>query len=186
MADLPKERLAYQSPLFTNNGVNYFVPIYVTVRRTTEKKRGFLFDCLTTRAVHVEMVLSMDTNILCNRNGTPALIWSDNGAKLIGAEKKLRDSIEKCGGILEMLVRSLKRVLYTILGTRCLADEVLYTKFCLVEYALNSRPLTPVSADPPDLGAITLINFLLDNHATGIRSIVGVEEFDQHKRSARA
>ena len=90
------------------------------------------------------------------------------------------------GGIWERLVRSFKRVLYTILGTRRLTDDVLNTTFCLVEHALNSRPLTPVSADPSDLGAITLNHFLLGNQATGIPSIVGVDEFDHRKRYARA
>ena len=52
MADLPAERLAYQSPPFTNTGVNYG-PFYVTVHSTTEKKWCFLFTCLTVRAVHV-------------------------------------------------------------------------------------------------------------------------------------
>ena len=33
---------------------------YFTVRRTTEKRCGFLFTCLTSRAVHVEVVPSMD------------------------------------------------------------------------------------------------------------------------------
>ena len=56
MSDLPKERLAYQSPPFTNTSVDYFGPFYATVRRTTEKKWGFLFTCLTTNAVHVEIV----------------------------------------------------------------------------------------------------------------------------------
>ena len=37
MSDLPKERLAYQSPPFTNTGVDYFGPFNVTVRRNTEK-----------------------------------------------------------------------------------------------------------------------------------------------------
>ena len=90
------------------------------------------------------------------------------------------------GGIWERLVRSFKRVLYTILGTRRLTDEVLNTTFCLVEYALNSRPLTPVSADPSDLGAITPNQFLLGNQANRIPSIVGVDEFDHRKRYARA
>ena len=183
MSDLPKERLAYQSPPFTNTGVEYFGPFYVTVRRTTEKRWGFPFACLTTRAVHVEIVTSMDTSScvmgverFVSRRGTPAMIWSDNGTNFIGAEKELRESIEKLnvvniatelahkgikwrfnppsaphqGGIWERLVRSFKRLLYTILGTLRLTDEVLHTTFCLVENALNSRPLIPVSADPCD------------------------------------
>ena len=90
------------------------------------------------------------------------------------------------GGIWERLVRSFKRVLYTILGTRRLTDEVLNTTFCLVEHALNSRPLTTVSADPSDLGALTPNHFLLANHASSLPSIIGVDEFDHRKRYARA
>ena len=144
MSDLPKEKLAYQIPPFTNTGVDYFGPIYVTVRRTTEKRWGFLFICLTIRAVHFEIVTSMDTSScvmgverFVSRRGTPAMIWSDNGTNFIGAEKVLRESIEKWnvvniaaelahkgsrwrfnppsaphqGGIWERLVRSFKRVL---------------------------------------------------------------------------
>ena len=217
MADLPKKRLAYQSPPFTNTtntGVDYFGPFYVTVLSTTQKRWGFLFTCLTTRAVHVEVVPSTDTSFcvrgverFVSRWGTPAMIGSDNSTNFIGAEKDVQwktfntatelayrgvkwrfnpPSAPHQGGIGEKLVRSFKRVLYTILGTRRLTDEVLNTTFCLVEYALNSRPLTPVSADPPDLGAITANHFLLGNQATRIPSIVGVDEFDHRKRYARA
>ena len=94
MADLPKERLAYQSPPFTNTGVDYFGPFYVTVRRTTEKRWGFLFTCLTTRAVHVEVVPSMDTSScvmgverFVSRRGTPIMIWSDNGTNSLERRK---------------------------------------------------------------------------------------------------
>ena len=188
MADLPKERLAYQSPPFTNTGVDYFGPFYVTVHRTTEKSWGFLFKYLTTRAVHVEIVPSTDASSclmgverFVSRRGTPAIIWSDNGTNFVGAEKELRENIEKWNfiniavelahkgikwrfnptsaphqsGIWERLVRCFKRILYTILGTRRLTDEVLNTTFCLVEQALNLCPLTPVSADPSNLGALT-------------------------------
>ena len=92
ISDLPKERLAHQSPPFTNSSVDYFGPFYVTVHRTTEKRWGFLFTCLTTRAVHVEIVTSMDTSScvmgverFVSRRGTPAMIWSDNGTIFIGA-----------------------------------------------------------------------------------------------------
>ena len=77
-------------------------------------------------------------------------------------------------------------VVFTILGTRRLTDDVLNSTFCLVEYALNSCPLTPVSVDPSDLGAITPNLFLIGNQATRTRSIVGVDEFDHRKRYARA
>ena len=30
-----------------------------------------------------------------SRRGTPVMIWSDNGTNFIGAEKELRESIEK-------------------------------------------------------------------------------------------
>ena len=30
-----------------------------------------------------------------SRRGTPAIIWSDNGTTFVGAEKELRENIEK-------------------------------------------------------------------------------------------
>ena len=219
MFDLPKERLAYQSLPFTNTGVGYFGPLYVTVRRTTEKSWGFLFTCLTTRAGYVEIVTSMDTSSCVmgverfgSRRGKLVMIWSDNGINFVGAEKELRESIETWnvvniaaelahkgikwrfnppsaphqGGIWERLVRSFTRVLYTILGTRRLTDEVLQTTFCLVENALSSRPLTPVSADPCNFNAITPNHFPLGEYSTGVPSIVGNTQFDHRKRYAAA
>ena len=61
MSDLPKERRSLQKPPFTMTGVEYFGPLFKTVRRSSEKRWGFLFTCLTTRAVHLEVVPSLDT-----------------------------------------------------------------------------------------------------------------------------
>ena len=65
---------------------------------------------------------------------------------------------------------------------------MLNTLFCLVEHALAlyARQLTPVIADPSDLSALTPNHFLIDNQATGIPSIVGVDDFDHRKRYALA
>ena len=147
-----------------------------------------------------------------SRRGTPAIIWSDNGTNFVGAEKEISENIEKwniisiaiefaqkgnkwmfnrssappqCGNWTRLL-RSFKRMLYTILGTRRLTNEILNTTFCLVEHALNLCPLTPVSADPSDLGAKTPNHFLLGNQWTVILSIVGVDEFDDGKWYDRA
>ena len=62
MSDLAAERLAFQYPPFTNNSVDFFGSFFVTVSHTTEKRRGFLLTCLTTLAVHVVILTSMDTS----------------------------------------------------------------------------------------------------------------------------
>ena len=62
MSDLPRERLAFKERPFTNTGIDYFGRFCVAVKRSTEKRWGFLFTCLTTRAVHFEVVPSMDTS----------------------------------------------------------------------------------------------------------------------------
>ena len=71
MSDLPVERLGYKQPPFNHTGVNYFGPLYVPVRRSTEKRWGFLFTCLppglyTLRLYHL---------------WTPVLVsWAMNGS----------------------------------------------------------------------------------------------------------
>ena len=150
MSDLPVERLGYTQPPFNHTDVDYFGPLYVPVCRSSEKRWGFHFTCLTTRAVHLEIVPSLDTSscVMCieqfiARRGTPSAIWSDNGTNFVGAQKELLACIKSWngmaptifahkgvtwklnppgaphhGGSWERLVRSVKRVLYDILGSR--------------------------------------------------------------------
>ena len=100
MSDLPRERLAFKEPPFSNTGIDYFGPFFVSVKRSTEKRWGFLFTCLTTRAVHFEVVPSMDTSScvmgierFCARRGIPSVIWSDNGTNFVASEKELLSNI---------------------------------------------------------------------------------------------
>ena len=62
LSDLPIERLGYRQAPFNNCGVDYFGPFHVTIRRSSEKRWAFLFTCLTTRAIHIEVVPSMDSS----------------------------------------------------------------------------------------------------------------------------
>ena len=108
MADHQVERFAYQCLPFTSTGIDYLGQFYVTVRRTTEKRWGFLFTCLTTLAVDVEIVPSIDASScvmgmgqFVSRRGIAAIICSDNGTNFVGAEKELRENIES--GMLSIL-----------------------------------------------------------------------------------
>ena len=105
MADLPHSRLGYQQPPFSNTGVDYFGPMLVRHGRKTEKRYGVLFTSLTTRAVHLEIAHSLDTNSclmairrMMARRGQPANIWSDNGNNFVGTEKELREAVKLLDG----------------------------------------------------------------------------------------
>ena len=53
----------------------------------------------------------------------------------------------------------MKRVLFDILGSRRVTEEVLGTTLSLVEQALKTRPITHVSTDSRELEALTLKPF---------------------------
>lgn len=101
MADLPPERLDALARPFTHVGIDYFGPLVVSVGRRTEKRWGMLITCLTTRAIHIEVVhsLSTDSCIMGLRNfsarrGTPRTIYSDRGTCFIGAKREIHEATE--------------------------------------------------------------------------------------------
>ncbi|XP_055591249.1 uncharacterized protein LOC129743288 [Uranotaenia lowii] len=96
MSDLPAARLAAFSRPFSFIGIDYFGPINVTVKRSSEKRWGVLITCLTVRAVHIEIAhsLSAQSCIMSLRNfmgrrGIPVEIFSDRGTNMVGASKEL-------------------------------------------------------------------------------------------------
>ena len=145
------------------------------------------------------------------RRGTPTTTMSDNGTNFVGAQKELLACVESWnkltpavfvqktikwkfnppsaphhGGSWERLVRSVKRVLYVILGNRRVTEEVLRTTLCLVEQSLNARPITAVSSNPLDLEASTPNHFILGQHAASFPSLSFEENLNHKKRFARA
>ena len=70
MADLPIDRLT-PAPPFSYVGLDVFGPWLVSARRTrggmaNSKRWAVLFTCLTTRAIHIEVIESMDASCFIN------------------------------------------------------------------------------------------------------------------------
>ncbi|KAL2083621.1 hypothetical protein ACEWY4_021394 [Coilia grayii] len=100
MADLPSQRLVADLPPFSNVGLDYFGPFEVRRGRSTLKRYGVIFTCMTSRSVHLEVACSLTTDSCINairrflcRRGQAQHIRSDNGTNLVGAEKELRQAL---------------------------------------------------------------------------------------------
>ena len=101
MADLPVDRITSDQPPFTEVGVDYFGPFFVKRGRAEVKRYGCIFTCLSTRAVHIEIFHSLDTNSFINalrrfvaRRGNPVKIRSDNGTNFVSGGKEFRQAIK--------------------------------------------------------------------------------------------
>lgn len=101
MADLPVDRVAADKPPFTYVGVDLFGPFIIRRARSDVKRYGCLFTCLVTRAVHIEVTYSLDTDSFLNavmrfisRRGRPEIIRSDNATNFKSGEKELKDGIK--------------------------------------------------------------------------------------------
>ena len=162
---------------------------------------GVVSTCLTTRCVHLEVVNSMDKDDfvmrlrrLINRRGGVKEIRCDNGSNFVGAQRELKESLEKwhqgrieseliqygckwisqpptassTSGVRERLVRSAKTVLKTILGGHVVTDVVLQTLLTESERVLNSRALTANSDDPSDFQPPTPAHFLMQRKVIGL------------------
>ena len=101
MASLPENRITSSKPPFTYVGLDCFGPFTVRRGRTTAKRYGVLFTCLAIRAVHIEVLHSMDTESFINalrrfiaRRGRPEEIRSDNGGNFVKGERELREALQ--------------------------------------------------------------------------------------------
>ena len=122
-----------------------------------------------------------------SRRGSPVEIFSDNGTNFRGAEVEIKTALEKwnidridnclrtrgvawhfnppsashTGGVWERIIRSIRKILRSLLGDQLVDDETLLTFMSEVEKILNDRPLTPPSSDPQDLEPLTPSKLLL-------------------------
>lgn len=194
MANLPEDRLLPDKPPFTNTGVDFFGPFDVKRGRSTIKKYGVMFTCLTLRAVHIEVADSLDTDSCINairrfvcRRGQVTIMRSDNGTNFVAAERELREAIQRLdndkiekalqpkgikwifnspaashqGGIWERQIRTVRKILNSLLKEQAVNDDCLLTIMCEVESIINGRPLTTISDDVNDVEPLTPNHLLL-------------------------
>lgn len=102
MAGLTLARLAAFTRPFTYTGVDYFGPFYVRQNRSTVKRYGVIFTCLTTRALHLEVADTLNTSSCIKairrfaaRKGEAREFFSDNGSNFHGTENELKEEFEK-------------------------------------------------------------------------------------------
>ncbi|XP_023265919.1 uncharacterized protein LOC111657824 [Seriola lalandi dorsalis] len=101
MADLPAERLQTDPP-FSYVGLDVFGPWEVIARRTkggqaNSKRWAVLFTCMSTRAVHIEVIETMSSSSFINAlrrffaiRGTAKQLRSDCGTNFVGAARELK------------------------------------------------------------------------------------------------
>lgn len=121
------------------------------------------------------------------RRGQASTIRSDNGTNFIGAERELKEAIQELdqskiaevlvqkgikwifntpaashqGGVWERQIRTVRKILNSVLNQQILDDEGLHTVLCEVEAIINDRPITKASDDPNDLEPLTPNHLLL-------------------------
>ncbi|XP_048252604.1 uncharacterized protein LOC125380888 [Haliotis rufescens] len=100
MSDLPPPRLQLFKPPFFSTGDDCFGPMHVKVGHRSEKRWGLIFKCMTTRAVHLDILRSMDSDAFlmafrrfASLRGKPYELISDQGSNFRGAKTELHEAL---------------------------------------------------------------------------------------------
>ena len=121
------------------------------------------------------------------RRGKPEKIFSDQGGSFVAGEREIRESIDMFNeekinkhlaqkniefhqntphsshknGAAERMIKSVRKILNSVVNLQLLTDEQLVTVMCECEKILNDRPLTYVSDDVNSLDVLTPSKLLL-------------------------
>ncbi|XP_041422759.1 uncharacterized protein LOC108719567 isoform X1 [Xenopus laevis] len=101
MADLPADRVN-PSPPFLYSGMDCFGPFITKQNRKEYKRYGLIFTCLSSRAIHLEMLEDMSTDAFINAlrcfiaiRGTVRELRSDQGSNFVGAKNELNKALKE-------------------------------------------------------------------------------------------
>ena len=102
MGQIPSLRVAVGSPPpppFFNTAIDMFGPLHIKLNRKTLKEaQVVIFACMTTRAVHLELVNDKTSDVFlmafrrfASLRGHPSVCWSDCGTNFVGAQSYLKE-----------------------------------------------------------------------------------------------
>lgn len=211
MASLPADRLSTDPP-FTYVGVDVFGPWSVITRRTrggaaNSKRWAVLFTCLSIRAIHIEVIESMDSSsFICalqrffSIRGPVKQLRSDCGTNFVGACKELQlDNFlanngctwlinpphsSHMGGSWERMIGVARRILDSMLQTHQslpLTHDTLSTFLAEVCAIVNARTLVPVSSDPDAPVILTPASLLTRKIGTAVISSSEIKPKDIYR-----
>lgn len=102
MASLPEDRVNSSEHLFSYVSFDCLGPLEVQRGRDMVKWYGVLFTCLSIRAIHIEVLHSLNTDSFVNAlrrfivgRGPPFKIRSGKGGNFVKGEKELREGINE-------------------------------------------------------------------------------------------
>lgn len=188
MGDLPSYRISQLKP-FSSAAVDFGGPFDISLGRgrgnKTYKSYICVFVCTSTKAIHTELATELSSEAFLAalrrfvaRRGRCSRLVSDQGKNFVGASNILARLIGNAAhtdeirfefnppgsphfsGLAEAGIKAVKTHLSRVIGQQRLTYEEFSTVLVQVEALLNSRPLTPLSADPNDLSALTPGHFL--------------------------
>ena len=171
-----------------------------------------MFTCMAMRAVHLEIVYDLSTDSAYNaikrilaRRGRVRKFLTDQGTNFIGVRKMIIDQLNNAnlweraandeiewefnpprashyGGAWERMIRTVRRVLESLMETQVLTEESLSTLFCEVEMAVNSRLLGVVTSDEGDWNVLTPMKLLtLGDCPSGMNSGVSGDQYSRRR-----
>ena len=195
-------------------GTDFAGPIKYKQRKKGEEKAYLvIFTCSLSRAVHLELLSSLETSnfITClkrliARRGRPRVIYSDNGGTFIKAAKWLRQlrgderlqslledyditwkfNLSRApwwGGQFERLIGVVKSATYKVIGGGVLTWTELSEVLLDVETQINRRPLSYVE-DDVELPTLTPSTFLFQRTSQLPEEKTGrIKDLDLRKRA---
>jgi hypothetical protein len=103
MGELPICRLDWGKKPFSHTGMDFFGPLNASMFRKRLKCYCMLFTWMVTRAIHLELVMSlsadgciMNLRNFLNRHGPIYHLYFDNGTNFHGAHRELLNELKNC------------------------------------------------------------------------------------------